>query len=269
MEDFAPENYLLDSRRGNDPAERRARKVIGKFFEDNREGVFFSRQIEVIHERDYFHWISARAIRGLIAEGLILMETRRLGTLGEIHLLWHNKYRYHRRAAAKLVKLVEEYASPNVGGALGSHGELIVLEGFATQRFVLEGRNTSEYKGQKWAETGHNLDFIFEREGCAYGVEVKNTLGYMEYEELKAKIRLSRGLGIRPVFVARMLPKIWINEVQLAGGFCLILKYQLYPRSFRDLAKRVASELRLPVDSPRALNEGTMLRFVNWHARNV
>ena len=43
---------------------------------------------------------------------------------------------------------------------------------------------------------GHRLgenrtrNFIFERDEIAYGVEVKNTLGYMNYEEFVIKIAL-------------------------------------------------------------------------------
>jgi hypothetical protein len=44
-----------------------------------------------------------------------------------------------------------------------------------------------------------------------------------------------------------------------------ILKYQLYPWAHRDLARRVRAELGLPVDAPRALEEGTMMRFLRWH----
>jgi len=66
-----------------------------------------------------------------------------------------------------------------------------------------------------------------------------------------------------------MLPKTWINEVISAGGYAMILKYQLYPWTHVDLAKRVAKELGLPVDAPRALAEGTMDRFMKWHGKNV
>lgn len=111
--------------------------------------------------------------------------------------------------------------------------------------------------------------FIFERDGLAYGVEVKNTLGYMDHGELLVKIALCRHLGIRPVFAARMLPKSWVKAVVDAGGFALIMKYQLYPWAHRDLARRVRADLGLPVDSPRALQDGTMQRFVTWHERNL
>lgn len=59
------------------------------------------------------------------------------------------------------------------------------------------------------------------------------------HEEMQTRIELCDAIGVRPVFVARMLPKTWIMEIQRAGGFALILKYQLYPWAHRDLARRV------------------------------
>jgi hypothetical protein len=162
---------------------------------------------------------------------------------------------------------VEEYADPNIGGAVGLHGEFMVLEGFARCEFVMCGRNTRDFEGKSWTETAHNLDFIFEKDSKAYGVEVKNTLGYMDYEEFRLKIRLCQSLGLRPIFAGRMLPRSWMHELITAGGYGLILKYQLYPWTHKNLAKRVAEELGLPVDAPRALYEGTMNRVVEWHRR--
>jgi hypothetical protein len=66
-----------------------------------------------------------------------------------------------------------------------------------------------------------------------------------------------------------MLPKTWIKETIDAGGFGLILKYQLYPWTHHGIAKRVSSELGLPVDSPKALQDGTMQRFLRWHHDQV
>jgi len=57
--------------------------------------------------------------------------------------------------------------------------------------------------------------------------------------------------------------------LNLAGGFALILKYQLYPWSHHELAKRVAKELKLPVDAPKAIEDGTMVRFLRWHRKLV
>jgi hypothetical protein len=213
--------------------------------------------------------VTNRAIRDVEASGKILSEWRQLKTGGSIKLLWHKSFRYYKRGAAELVKLVEEYADPNIGSALGIHGESMVLEGFALKEFVTKGRNTNQFRGKQWTRTDHNLDFIFERDARAYGVEVKNMLGYMDYAEFKLKIELCRELEIVPVFVARMLPKVWVNELWRQGGFALILKWQSYPHGHKELAKRVHQELGLPVDSPRALSDGTMARFVDWHVKNL
>lgn len=168
-----------------------------------------------------------------------------------------------------MVELVEAYADPNIGGALGLHGETMVLAAFARSQFVMRGYNTRAFGEKIWEFSEHDLDFIFERDSVYYGIEVKNTLGYMDYDEFSTKIRLCRHLGVRPVFVVRMMPKTWIKELIDSGGYGMILKYQLYPWTHRDLAARIAQELGLPVDAPRALADGTMERFLRWHKNNV
>lgn len=252
--------------RADDPAQIRSRRELEDFLAKNAEQVFFSRQLEVLFENRYFHWITNRTIRDLVEGDLLSEETRPLISGANIHLLWPRRYRYYKRAARRLEDLVNEYAESNVSAAVGLQGGAIILEGFARARFVLQGRHTNEFRGLRWTESGHTLDFIFERDGIAHGVEVKNTLGYMDEQEFQTKIRMSQHLGVRPVFAARMLPRTWIGHLaRKHAGFALIFKYQLYPWGFRDLAKRVREELGLPVDSPRALAEGTMQRFLDWH----
>lgn len=252
-----------------DPALDRAVEELRAFFDARRERVFYSRQVEVLHERTYFHWITNRAVKVLQDLGLVVSERRPLRTGGSIQLLWYRGFRYYRRSAKQLVRLVEEYSDPNIGAALGLQGEALVLEGFAREQFVLHGRNTRTYQDRTGSASQHDLDFIFVRDGRAYGVEVKNTLGYMDHHELAAKIQLCSDLGMAPVFVARMLPKTWVREVVSAGGFALLLGYQLYPWAHKSMAERLRRELELPVDAPRALAEGTMRRFVSWHEREL
>jgi hypothetical protein len=230
-----------------------------------RQEVFFSRQLEVQHEDRWFHWVTNRALRTLIKQGLLRSEVRTLADRGRVTLMWHHSYRYYRRDAARVVELINEYADPNIGAALGLQAELLVLEGFAKHQFVMRGREARSFGAKLWTRTGHDLDFIFERDGIGYGVEVKNTLGYMPHDELLTKIDMCTALGLRPVFAARMLPRSWVSEVVAARGFALILKYQLYPWAHRELARRVSREFGLPVDAPRSLADGTMERFVRWH----
>lgn len=268
-DDYYEDYYSEKKERSSDKIERKAEGVVHDFFEENKENVFFSRQVEIRHEHIFFHWITNRAIRTLIENGEILSETRRLKTGGDIKLLWNKNYRYYKRSATEVIKLVEEYANPNIGAALGLHGEMMVLEGFARNQFLLLGREVNSINNMKWEKTGHDIDLIFERDGIKYGIEVKNTLGYMDYKELLIKVEMCLHLGIKPVFVVRMLPKSWIYEVSKSGGFVLILKYQLYPWTHSDLANKVATNFGLPVDAPRALEEGTMERFMVYHRKNM
>lgn len=266
-DDLGESSLSESEERPPDLVEINAREFLRNFFEGAREQVFFSRQLEVINEDVYFHWITNRAIRELETEGLIRSEWRKLSTGTAIKLVWHKSYRYYQRSATKLLALVDEYSNPYIGAALGLQGELLVLEGFARLQFIMRDRNTRRYEGNVWDSTEHDLDFIFERDGLVYGVEVKNSLGYMDYKELLIKIRICQKLGIRPVFVVRMMPKSWIRDVVTAKGFALILKYQLYPWSHHQLARKVFKELGLPVDAPKAIQQGTMNRFLRWHEK--
>jgi hypothetical protein len=98
---------------------------------------------------------------------------------------------------------------------------------------------------------------------------VKNTLSYMDYAEMQTKIRLCLHLGLKPVFVVRMAPGHWFQEVRRSGGFILAMQYQLYPPLLKGLAGRIREELELQVDTPRAIQEGTMRRFLNWHVQQI
>lgn len=61
-----------------DPEQASAREFLRAFFDDHREEVFFSRQIEVQNEHKYFHWVTNRALRDLVDQEIILTETREL-----------------------------------------------------------------------------------------------------------------------------------------------------------------------------------------------
>lgn len=252
-----------------DPQQIEARKVLEAFFEERRDQVFYLRQIEILHEDKYFHWVTRRALQELMDEGVVRREVRMLRTGTSIHLIWHRSNRYYKRRAGQVVELVEEFSDPNFIRALGMQGEVMILEGFARFEFVLKGRNVREFQGKRWRRTGHDVDFVFERDNVAYGVEVKNTLGYMDYREFGMKIEMCRIFGVHPVFAVRMMPKSWMKNLIDSGGYGMILKYQLYPWGYGELAKRVVKGLGLPVDVPQALADGTMQRFVRWHGRNV
>jgi hypothetical protein len=247
-----------------DTEEDKARARLIAHFEDHPQSVFYSRQLEVLFEREYFHWVTNRALRRLVDEGRVRTEERQLSTGSGIKFVWHRNYRFYKRAADAVHKLVDEYTRAATDGTLGMQGEHLVLAAFARKKFVLMGEETNNYGGKTWNTTKHNLDLIFERDGVAYGIEVKNTLGYLDVSEFVTKIKLARHIGVKPVCAVRALPKTWAHALIEAGGYAMIMGYQFYPWTHKAIADQIRKELGLPVDTPKRIELGTMQRFEKW-----
>jgi predicted RecB family endonuclease len=141
--------------------------------------------------------------------------------------------------------------------------------GFARIGFRIRQSKVREVDGRRWVETDHDLDRLVERDGIRYGVEIKNQLGYIEQTEFKTKLAMCEFFDVRPMFVARMMPKNYISDVARAGGFSLIFANQHYPLMSDNLARRVRERLQLPVLSIRELPDTTLSRFEDWHMRKV
>ncbi|MFQ5882263.1 MAG: hypothetical protein ACE5I9_07295, partial [Candidatus Methylomirabilales bacterium] len=174
---------------------------------------------------------------------------------------------FSQNYAVLIKSLCLAYSRTEFGRAMGHHAEMLFTAAFATVGFIPTAENVREYKGSKWVETGHNLDRIFERDGVAYGTEIKNTLEYIEREELEIKLRMCEKLVVKPLFIIRMAPKSYIEMVRQAGGFSLIFKWQLYPFGQEGLARRVRERFGLPVGCPQAIGQGTVGRFWKWHMK--
>lgn len=271
MEDveYREDEWEIPEERAADPAQELAAVVLRELFRKNTQRVFFTRQLQVLLERDFFHWVTYRAVKQIEREGLIRSERREMASGGSIVIYWHRSNRYYKRDAARLVRLVDEYSNPRVGDGLGRQAEVLMLEGFVRNQFILRGQNTRSHRGRHWSETEHALDFILERDGISYGVEVKNTLEYIDYKEVKVKVRMCELVGLRVMFAVRMVPKQWVKEIVESGGYAVIFKFQLYRWGFSDVVRRVKQELELPVDSPERLAEGTFERFVRWHEQHL
>jgi hypothetical protein len=242
---------------------------MGELFEVHPEKVFYGRQIEVMFEKRFFHWITTRALGELGAQRDIESAIEILAGAVSIRFYWSKKNRYWRRQANRIRKLVQQFSLPEFGRALGAHAETMFDAALPTVGFLPKARNVREYAGRVWTKTGHDLDRVFERDGIAYGTEIKNSLDYITRDELELKLEMCRELFLKPLFIVRMAPKNYVETVRRAGGFTLIFEYQLYPHGTAQLAKVVRQELGLRVDSPRAIWDGTMQRFLNWHLKEL
>ena len=238
--------------------------LMSDYFPEDAQQVFYGRQLEVWLEKSFFHWITRKALAELREERRISFSEESTAQ-HKAHLYWPRKHRYPRRQILEIVKLIDEFSEPLFTRAVGHHAEMLFDASLAYTDFKVSAQNVRAWKGRTWAETQHNLDRVIERDGRAYGVEIKNQLGYIDQTEFELKLRMCQHLCLRPLFVTRMMPANYIHDVVRNGGFSLILGEVLYPLMMDDLARRVRAKLKLPVVSIRALPDSALKRFIDWH----
>jgi len=238
--------------------------LISDLFTNDAGGVFYQRQIEVRYERKFFHWITGKALNELAEEGKIGAATRKYPHIS-IRFYWMRKNRYWTRRANTVEKLVMRFSDPQFTNGLGRHGETMFDAALPRGGFMPCAKNVKAWNGKAWLKTDHDLDRVFTRDGVNYGIEIKNTLSYIDRFEMRTKLDMCDFLGLVPLFIMRMAPASYIEEIRSRGGYSLIFEWQLYPFGYEKFAAEVREQLGLKVDSPRAIQEGTIQRVANWH----
>ena len=266
--DYEPES---DDRPGpgDDPAVQELEPQLVELLDSNPETVFYETQLAVRFEKHFFHWVTSRALKDLRDSGKIGTATGELSPGVPLRFYFSRRCRYWKRKAEELRQIVLTFSGQSFARALGVQGELMIDAGLPRVGFQPVGHTIRSWNGINWTETGHNLDRVFQRDELFYGVEIKNRLSYIPQEEFEIKLRMCEALKLIPLFIARMMPKTYIDQVRRAGGFSLIMEYQLYPVAHAEMAIKVKRELGLPVDSPARLQDSTLQRFLTWHNEKV
>jgi hypothetical protein len=164
--------------------------LLARYFPENGRGVYYGRQLEIALEREFFHWITKRALNELARERSVQLTAEKIGQF-EAHFYWPLRHRYPRRQIKQSLTLINEFSQPNIARAIGHHGEVLADVSFARLGFRIWQRKVREVDGQKWI-TGHDLDRLVERDGVRYGVEIKNQLGYIDQTEFEIKLQILR-----------------------------------------------------------------------------
>ena len=260
---------------GERPRDRKidgAKALISDFLSRNKRAVFYIKQLQVLLEGTYYHWIVGRAVGELIDEGAVGHQEVALKH-GRAVFLFNRSLRYRQRQIRKVERIIDKYSQEEVSRGCGAWAENLFLValmqhgfGFASKD-VREQRNTRAYNGKEWTLTKHELDFIVARDGVAYGAEVKNTWDYIPPEELRLKQQMCEFLGIRPLFIWRFAPKSYMWEIIQSGGYGMIFKAHIFPPTHELLAREIRTVLGLECDAPRRIPDGILKRFVNWHVR--
>lgn len=81
---------ILGARKG-DSEQANAKKALLELFESERERVFYSRQLEIMFEDKWFHWITNRALRQLVNEGEVISEAYQLSNGVPLFIVRHKR----------------------------------------------------------------------------------------------------------------------------------------------------------------------------------
>lgn len=253
----------------DDPATVRAVEKLRHFFEQHQEDVYYETQLCIFFEAEFFHWVTTRALKKMREGREIASELQQSGSNLSLRFYFHRRYRYWKRKATEIRKLVLQFSAQPFTESLGLQGEMMIDAGFPRVGFRPVQANVRSWGDKNWTTSGHDLDRVFERDGLFYGTEIKNRLGYIPQEEFRTKLAMCKELELIPLFVARFMPKTYVNDVYEAGGFCLLMKYQFYPFAHRDLARKVRATLNLPVDCPARLQDTTLDRLLRGHLKKL
>jgi len=238
--------------------------------------VVTERELKVRLEREYFPWVVGRVLGLLLREGKVVKRgypgRRRLGRGAPqfFYMLAGTAY----SAVMKLIQKKREVtaylnAQLTAESVAGFHAENLFEQGFEDAGFVIAGRDVSEYKGRRVraveGKEPANVDFVVERNGIAYGVDVKNWL-YYEVETrdvVKKKVAIALELGTVPWVVARYIDKETIYlEVYKKGGLVYPYVRLLLPSALDSLASEAQSLLGYPVMAVDVLPD-FMVRWVS------
>jgi hypothetical protein len=244
-----------------------AQQEIKELYEKDKESVFYIRQLQVKFEKKYYHWITNNAIIGLYNIGYLkdLRIPKSKGTSTRFFI--HKSNRYARRPINRIEKIIEEYSQDHITRSCGHRAEDLFCKALAMRGFMPTATKVREYNGKAWERTGHDLDFVFEKDGIKYGCEIKNTLGYIEKEELEIKLGMCAHFRIKPLFIMRYSPKSYNKMIYERGGFALIFETQIYELSQEKLVQKLKDILGLPVICSKAIPDGIIERFDKWHRR--
>lgn len=244
-----------------------ALQEVTGLYENDKNSIFYTKQLEVILEKKYYHWITYKVLKYMKDLGKLKVEKRERPDGTAIQFYIHPTNRYPKRKINRMEKIINEYSREIISRSCGKRAEDLFGYSLMKNGFKHIDNEVTEFRGKKWKETEHDLDFIFERDGISYGCEIKNTLSYIDKYLLDIKLKMCEFFNIKPLFITRYSPGSYMKEINDRGGFNLIFRYKLFELSQKDLVERIKEELGLPADCPAAIYEGTINRFEDWHKK--
>lgn len=170
-----------------------------------------------------------------------------------------NKTPYSRALQDLMRKKIDlSYAIFSLSSYAGFYAQNLWLKAFRDLNFDILGTDVSELEGKK-ASVGGDIDFVAEKDGVRFGVEVKNGLSYPT--DFKEKFQIAAELDTIPLFVARRLPSrtfYWIVE---RGGLVKIYETAIHSPDFRVKINECIEILGYPLIILSEISEETKAKL--------
>ena len=230
---------------------------------------FYKKQIQVIFEEKYPHDVTGKAVNELIEEKFLKAEPRTFGKNMHAIFIYRHNVRYTAMAIKMKTKILERFSDDEVNDGVGKYGEILFSHLFKKNQFKIVGSNTSEFRDKIWERSDKNLDFIIQRDGINYGVEIKNTFDYMPQDEFQEKLEMCEFLGLLPLFPLRCPSELQYVQMKDCGGLALKFKTRIFPPGFQGLVTDIWNNLRLPVNIWEEIPPPVEAIFLNFHHHNL
>ena len=131
-------------------------QLLVEYFAPGSQEVFYQRQLEVLLEGTYFHWIVGKALNELAAERRIGATTLELGPGTSISVYWTQGNRYWKRRANAIRATVSKFSEITFTRALGRQGEMLFDAALPRLGMVWAASNVNSYGGRTYTESGHD-----------------------------------------------------------------------------------------------------------------
>lgn len=259
---------MIDTPRKQNPTDyyQVALELIPEIIREER--VVTDREIKVRLE-PVFPWLAGYALKALVREGVV----KQWGYKGRRPIKAWAPRRFFALAGttySEIVSLIKE--KRDVTKAVNSQLTMRALAAYFAEdifdealenpplEFEILDRNSYEFRGRRVRSRGRgpppDLDFIVERDGVIYGIDIKNWIRYEKgtIDEVKKKVDAALQLGLVPFMIARYIDKSTLfTEIVQRGGLGYSYSELLFPITLSTLARRAEELLGYRVRCVRRL----------------
>ncbi|GAI31538.1 unnamed protein product, partial [marine sediment metagenome] len=234
-----------------------------------KDSVFYKKQIQVIFEDEYPHDVTGKAVNELIEGKFLKAEPRAFGRNMHVIFVYRHNVRYTAMAIKMKTKILERFSADEVNDGVGKYAEILFGHMFKINQFKIIDRNINTFRGKVWTKSDKDLDFIIEKDGISYGVEIKNRFDYMKQDEFEEKLEMCQFLGLLPVFPIRCPSEQQYAQMKDCDGLALKFKTRIFPPGFQGLVTDIWNNFRLPVNIWEEIRPPVEAVFLNYHHRNL